>query len=369
MSFLHLVLRNLARQRVRSVLTIVGISLGITTVVALGVVTAGLEQTATGLVRSGGAEFMLAQKGAADLSFSRLPEATVAETAAVPGVAGARGALFHITKAGSNPFFFLIGRTAADLRAAPPDLVRGRMPRVAGEIALGQDTAADLDAAIGDTVEINKRSFHVVGVSTSDVSWERAGALALLGDVQQLMNAPDSVTVVYVDLARGANADAVAKRVRRSVDGVAVITSADDYGQVDQGFEIINAANLAISLLAVLIGGIGVMNTMVMSIFERTREIGVLRAVGWTRARVLRMILIESIALCLVAGFVGALLGAGIASLVTQIPAVGSFLVPRYTVSVFLQGFVVAVIVGLIGAAYPAWRATRLTPMEALRYE
>jgi putative ABC transport system permease protein len=66
---------------------------------------------------------------------------------------------------------------------------------------------------------------------------------------------------------------------------------------------------------------------------------------------------------------VGALLGAGIASLVTQIPAVGSFLVPRYTVSVFLQGFMVAVVVGLIGAAYPAWRATRLTPMEALRYE
>ena len=123
------------------------------------------------------------------------------------------------------------------------------------------------------------------------------------------------------------------------------------------------------TFLAVVIGGIGVMNTMIMSIFERTREIGVLRAVGWRRSRVLRMIVAESVTLCLLAGFVGGALGAGIASLATRLPAVGDFLAPAFPPRVFVQGALVAFVVGLLGAAYPAIRATRLTPMEALRHE
>lgn len=81
------------------------------------------------------------------------------------------------------------------------------------------------------------------------------------------------------------------------------------------------------------------------------------------------MIVTESVLLCIVAGFVGAAMGAGIASLATRLPSVGDFMAPAFPLRVFVQGFVVAIVVGLLGAVYPAARATRLTPMEALRHE
>lgn len=364
-TFVGLVLRNLLRQRTRSVLTLLGISLGITTVVALGCITAGMRGAAGSLASSGGADFMVAQAGASDLSFSRLPEAAAVEVAGVPGVAAAHGVVLHITRFGGKAYFFIMGRTVADLGANPLRMRVGRMPRSSDEGAFGPDAGVQ----VGDRVTVDGRRLDVVGIYEASSQWERAGAVVLLATAQAMEHITDAVSIVYVRVERGADADVVARRVERHVDGVAAIVDAGDYAKVDQGFALLDAANLAISFLAVVIGGIGVMNTMIMSIFERTREIGVLRAVGWHRSRVLRMIVAESVALCLLAGFVGGALGASIASLATRLPAVGDFLAPAFPPRVFVQGAVVALVVGLLGAAYPAIRATRLTPMEALRHE
>jgi putative ABC transport system permease protein len=365
MSFVGLIVRNLLRQRTRSLLTLLGISLGITTVVALGCITAGMRSTAGSLATSGGADFMVAQAGASDLSFSRLPESKVGEVAAVRGVRQAHGVMLHISQFRGNVYFFLMGRTLEDLAANPLRMRSGRMPRAEDEAAFGTDAGARL----GETVTIDNRRIRVVGIYETDNQWERAGAVVLLATAQALERAPDTVTIIYVRVEPGADPEAVARRVDREVEGVASIADAADYSKVDQGFALLDAANLAISFLAVVIGGIGVMNTMIMSIFERTREIGVLRAVGWRRSRVLRMIVTESVLLCIAAGFVGAAFGAGIASLATRLPSVGAFMTPAFPPRVFVQGFVVAAIVGLLGALYPAIRATRLTPMEALRHE
>ena len=130
-----------------------------------------------------------------------------------------------------------------------------------------------------------------------------------------------------------------------------------------------DALELAITALAVGIGAIGVMNTMVMSVFERTREIGILRAVGWRGSRIMRMIVGESLILCLVATVAGSALGVLASRSVLLIPAVRSVLDPQYTVDIFVRALVVAIAVALVGAAYPAMRAVRLEPMEALRHE
>jgi putative ABC transport system permease protein len=187
--------------------------------------------------------------------------------------------------------------------------------------------------------------------------------------VQELVNSPDAVTVVYVHVAEDEEPQRVIDDLTAEVEGVVAITGADDLGQVDRGFEIINGANVAISLLAVVIGGIGVMNTMVMSVFERTREIGVLRAVGWTGGRVMGMIMLEALLLCLAAAVVGIGLGVGASRLVVLVPAARGFLEPAYDSAVFVRALIVGVVVALVGAAYPAFRATRLSPMEALQYE
>jgi putative ABC transport system permease protein len=370
MTFIGLIVKNLLRQRVRSVLTLTGIAIAITTVVALGAVTAGMRATADAFVQSGGADFMVAQEGAADLSFSTLPESVVDELAAVDGVADARGAFLHITTAGDNPFFFLAG--------VEPDSIDSELTIVRGtsltgespdDLLLGQTAASDLGVDVGAAVTISERTFTLVGVYSSDVLWEDGGGFAPLPTVQEIAGRPDSVTIAYVTIDDGTDPDRVADAIKASVDGVVVITGADDYSQVDQGFVLLDGATIAISILAVLIGGIGVMNTMIMSVFERTREIGVLRAVGWSGRRVLRMVLTESLVLTVAAAIVGSLVGIGVSRLVTLVPAVGGFLEPAYAVATFVTAFVIAVLVGLVGAIYPAVRAARLTPMEALRYE
>jgi putative ABC transport system permease protein len=272
---------------------------------------------------------------------------------------------------GSNPFFFLGGRTAADLRADPPDLVAGRLYRAdePDAVVLGQRAASDLGARVGDAVTISDERARVVGIFTSDVVWENSGAYAPLRTVQRQASAPGAVTVAYVTAAPGTDAATIAARIEREVPEVATISSAADYGKVDQGFALIDGANAAVTVLAVLIGGIGVMNTMIMSIFERTREIGVLRALGWKASRVMRMILVESIALCVVGGVIGTLVGVAVSRLVVLIPAAKGFVLPSYPPALFVQALIIAIVVGLLGAAYPAYRATRLTPMQALRYE
>ncbi len=372
MSFIGLIAKNLARQPVRAVLTLVGITLGITTVVALGVITAGLQDTAGAFVRSGGADFLVAQEGAADMTLSTVAEERLDDLAGVEGVEEVYGAFLHVTTAASNPFFFLIGVEDEAVAAHPPVLVDGRL-REAGDggdaIIIGESAATDFGVSVGSEVEISDHVFTVVGVFRSEVVWENGGAYAALDTVQDLAARQDAVTVAYVHAEPGADPAVVADRVEQRVSGVVSISSADDYGKVDQGFVLINAANVAISLLAVVIGGIGVMNTMVMSIFERTREIGVLRAIGWSGGRVLRMVVLESVLLCLAAVVIGIGLGVALSRLVIQVPAVRGLVVPAYPPSVFIQATLVGLVVGLVGAIYPAVRASRMLPVEALRYE
>jgi putative ABC transport system permease protein len=237
------------------------------------------------------------------------------------------------------------------------------------ELMLGSAASDRLDARVGDSVEIDQREFKVVGVYKAANVWEDAGAIAPLATVQELAGRPGLVTLVYVWAQDGTDPDALAASIREAMPLLTTVADTDDYGEVDQGIEIIDAVYLAISALAVGIGAIGVMNTMVMSVFERTREIGILRAVGWADNRVVRLIVGESLVLCIVAAAVGSIMGVAASRLVLLIPAVESLIEPAYDPQVFLRGFGVAVVVALIGAIYPAIRAIRLQPMDALRHE
>jgi putative ABC transport system permease protein len=371
MTFIGLIIKNLVRQRVRTGLTVLGISLGITTVVALGVVTDSLKQSSGEILRLGNADFMVAQEGAADLSFSILPEETVPAIEQEPGVARAEGMLFHIARVGSNPFFFLIGRNADGLAQNPPPLIEGSLWTAAStdQVILGERAAGDLGVGIGDTVEIEDHTFTVTGIYKTGRLYEDSGAYAPLSTVQEIAGRTGVITAIFVAVDPGANVRDVANTVEDDIPGTASIVTVDDYGKVDQGVAFLDAANIAISVLAVVIGGVGVMNTMVMSVFERTREIGILRAVGWSGRRILRMIISESLFMCLIATIVGSAMGVLATRAILLIGTVHNLLEPHYTVDIFIRALVVAVGVALAGAIYPAVRATRLTPMEALRYE
>lgn len=371
MSFVALILKNLVRQRIRTLLTVVGIGIGITTVVALGVITNSLKKTSSEILRLGGADFMVAQKGAADLTFSTVSEQDEEALAQRNDIGRAEGALFHIARVGSNPFFFLIGRRAEDIASNPPELLAGRLyaPGASDELLLGKRAAGDLDLGIGGTLTIDRRAFTVVGIYKTGSLYEDGGGMAPIASVQQLAAKTGVVTAVFVTVRADEDPKVVADGIERDFPNLATIASIDDYGKVDQGVQFLEAANLAISILAVGIGAIGVMNTMIMSVFERTREIGILRAVGWSGSRILRMIIGESLVLCVIGAAVGTGLGVLATRALLLIDTIRNLLEPQYTVDVFIRALVVAVVVALLGALYPAIHAVRQTPMDALRYE
>jgi putative ABC transport system permease protein len=275
------------------------------------------------------------------------------------------------SRTSGNPFFLLFGYEPESLRGGGLELVAGRLLRsgAPNEAMLGVHGAAELRAGVGDTVVFDRARFRVVGTYRTGERWRDAGAIIPLATAQRLASKQNVVTAVHVFVAPGRDRHAVAAAIERDLPQLVTLESSADYGKVDQGFKIVDAANLAISLLAVGIGAIGVMNTMIMSVFERTRELGILRAVGWRGSRIIRMVVLESLGLCVLASILGVGLGVLVSRAILLVPAVSAFLEPAYPTGVFLRAIGVGIAVALVGALYPAMRAVRLSPMEALRHE
>ena len=125
----------------------------------------------------------------------------------------------------------------------------------------------------------------------------------------------------------------------------------------------------ATTVLALLLGSIGMLNTMIMTVFERTQEIGVLRALGWRRSRVLRLILGESVCLGLLGGALGMVLAViGLRALLLT-PTARGFIDPNLPPAVLLFGLILGLVLSILGGVYPAVRAASLDPSEALRHE
>jgi putative ABC transport system permease protein len=371
MSFLSLIVRNLLRHRVRTSLTAIGIGAGIAAIVALGVIAASLKTTVGEIIKVGGADFLVVQEGAADLSFSTVSEEDWLALSQRDGVEIAQGALFDITQVGDNPYFFLLGRRAEDIQANPPPLIQGTLwtAEDSNTVLLGKIAAADLGVSVGGTVTIDRREFTVTGVYETGRAYEDRGGYAPLTTVQEVTSRPGVVTGVYITVEGGSDPAEVAREIEATFPNLTTVSNVGETSKVDQGVEILDAVDLAISVLAIGIGAIGVMNTMIMSVFERTREIGILRAVGWSGERIIRMILGESLVLCVIGAVLGTTLGILATRALLLIDLVRNLMVPEYPQDIFVRAFVVALVVALTGALYPAFRAVHLKPLEALRYE
>jgi putative ABC transport system permease protein len=179
---------------------------------------------------------------------------------------------------------------------------------------------------------------------------------------------PNQVSVYGVKLRDPGQVDTVKRQIETRWSQVSV-SRGSEFAEKSNEMQVTRTMVWAISLISILVGGVGTMNTMLMSVYERTREIGTLRALGWRRRRVVGMILRESLVLSAVSGVVGIAMGMGLSTLIRLEPTMGYYFEAVYSVRLFAQGMGVALLLGGIGALYPAWRAANLSPVEALRYE
>ena len=369
MSFALLIASNLMRQKVRTGLTVLGISIGITAVVALGIFVQSLKAATEGLIQAGGSDFIIGRDGSADLTLSTITEDEIAAVNAYEEVEYVTGALIAISGVGSSPFFFQFGIEPEALDVFEVPIVEGDRlsPGATDEMIIGR--SASVGAGVGDTIQIHDSEFHVVGIYDTGASMLDGGAILPLAAVQEYERKPDIVTIAFVRARPGTDIDSLKATIEDDYPNLAAASTLDEVGDIDQGTQILDAVELGISIIAIFIGGIAVMNTMVMAVFERTREFGILRALGWRTRRIIQMVIGESLLLCLIAAAAGSLIAIGLTQLIILFPAVNAFIEIKYTLNVFLRGLIVGVSVALLGAIYPAYRAARLSPAQAIRYE
>jgi len=349
-------------------LTAAGVGLGVALIVALLSLTAGVKQAAADLIHIGRADFGLFQSGISDFTRSLLPASLAAKVAADPQVAQTARLFLYVTRVGSNESFLVFGLDPSDFTYKRLVIVAGHAPR-GNEALLGDKAAASLGLGPGEILRVGSRSFPVAGVYHSGDHFEDIGAVLPLSAVQSLAGRPGEVTTVAVVVRPGLTPRAVANHLQQRFPGITAVIEPGQAVKVDTSSRLILSMGWIFTALALIVGGIGVANTMAMSVFERVREIGILRAVGWPTRRIAAMVLSEALGICLLALAVGVGLGILAAKLFARYSSGSALLSPSFDASVFAWGLAFALGVGFLGAIYPAWRATRLTPVEALRHE
>lgn len=396
MSYLKLILKNPFRNKTRGLLAIVGIAIGIMVIVALGMVTGGLKASTTSTLKAGAAEVSVMQTGAGNYGSGRINESRVTDLLNISGVKETAGMLRATNTSTSGSSTTDVSGTSAETGTAstgsspgsfagfsvtgmdPDKLTLAGIENIDGtlysnestnEVIIGKTASTNLDKSVGDTINLFGRDFTITGVYETGSFITDAGAFMSLSTLQNLTNNDNQVSNIAVKIDENANATQVGKAIETEYPNeLSTTTAASMASRMNSALNTIDTANWAISLLAIIIGGVGVVNTMVMSVFERTREIGVLKAVGWKEKRILGMILGESVVLTLIAAVIGTVL-AVIGVVIILSVYFGGTIEPSFAPDIFIRAFIVAFVVGIIGGLYPAYRASQLSPTEALRYE
>jgi putative ABC transport system permease protein len=383
MYFATFLLRNLVRRKARSLLTILGIAVAIGTVVTLRGVSYGFERSFRANFERRGIDLVVVAAGIPDQLRSDLDEDIGPRIEKIEGVRRVSSGLLELVdiERGDSVISVLVNGWrpgGAQLDELHIDSGRSIRPGDSRAILLGVTLARNLARGVGDAVTMQGERFDVVGVYKSFDIFENGGAVVPLATLQRLMARPRSVTGFTVELQPAADKEALADAVRRRIEGLADaegksygITAQPTRAYVSGTIYIRMANGMAwiTSGIALIVGGITVLNTMIMAVMERTKEIGLLQALGWVRARVLGMVLGEALLLSLT----GAAVGIAVAMLVIRwlagVPQTSGFVSGGLSPVVIAEGLGLTLLMSLIGGVGPAYRAAGLQPTEALRHE
>ncbi len=360
-------LRNVLRQPVRTLLTVIGIGIAMVAIVLLRALGDGAIDAVSGMAGGSGAH-LVGSQAEASIDLSQIDEGVVRRMTTLPGVQAAEGFLTGYTALGDLPFFIVFGYQPRGLSIRSFPIVEGEPLVTNRQIILGRVAAENLGKRIGQTVRFFNSTFKIVGIYETGVAFQDGGGVITLRDAQRLFGQAHKVSFIGVWVEEPERADAIAREIESRFPEVA-LSRASEFTEGLSDIQMMKAGTWGIALMALIVGGLGMTNTMVMIVFERTREIGVLRALGWRRRRVLGMIVRESLTLSLLGGVGGIAAGVLLGLALNLIPMMQGWVRVQYSAGLFAQALGTALVLGVVGGIYPAWRAASLQPIEALRYE
>jgi putative ABC transport system permease protein len=236
-------------------------------------------------------------------------------------------------------------------------------------VMLGVHVADRVGVKAGDQVMLFEEPYLITGVFESRSTWENGSMILPLDQLQKLTDRGGQVTYINVVLESDISAQEASSVLAEieSIDPKLLAMTTEEFVSTDTRMQVASAMAWMTSIIALIIGAIGILNTMMTSVLERTVEIGILRAIGWTRRRVVKMILMESVGLSFAASVVGAGLAVAGTELLSQADAAKGILSPAIDAGILLQGLALALVIGLSGALLPAWRAARMMPTDAFQ--
>jgi putative ABC transport system permease protein len=393
------IMRNLARRKLRSTLTISGIVIGIFALTTMGALAAHFNQQLDVGVQYYGSNIQVGAPAGQQIPL--LPLAKMDQIRAVEGVEAVFPTYSLLVNPGAS---FSFGGPAATIVNWIPEQVARMQPKTSiaqghdvssdagGEVVLGTTLASTLKKRVGNTVDLPVKPadagrdfvshpFTVVGilnptgtapdgfayVSTADARLLFADTLPpAIQSSSELRQIAPGFTVYGKAGASLSQLDAIANRINAQVSGVKATKPSIAVNGYKQFVAIFTAITTGAAILALLIGGLSVINTMIMAVSERVREIGLKKALGAHTSHILREYLLEAALIGLISGVIGYLLGVGLTSLINAGSASGLELfsiTPTLTVETI--GF--AVVLSALAGVLPALRAARLDPVTALR--
>jgi putative ABC transport system permease protein len=399
---LRLALRELGRRTIRSALTAGGIAIGVAALVLLG----ALSERMSRLV-GGGRDFATGQitvSGAGTGAVTGMTRGGLLSgdqleaLRAVPGVASVSPVvMFPLSDIPASlpftmpPLVFgadmeALVRNHANRRVPPPVLAAGRLVPAAGsdEIVLGSQVARVHQASVGAPFGIRGRTFRIVGILDPTftgpdgfVFMPFATAERLLVDSEPLLRhlvmAPGTIALPVATAAAvfwddGEDAEVVATRIREHIPNLSVVSPRDAAAQLDRALAVTNGIIVSSAIVALLVASLAVTNTMFTAVVERRREIGLRRVAGATRGQVIRQLVLEATVLGLVGsalGLAGGAVAATVLNALTERLGGAVFLLsPRLLLAAATLPAALAALAGV----WPAWRAARLPPTEAIRW-
>jgi putative ABC transport system permease protein len=382
MEFTQVILKNLRRRSNRTLMTVVGLAVAVMAVTTLWNIAWGYAESAGNYYATRGTDIVVVRAGVSNRLTSSLRADLLPRLAAVPGVASVDGNLTEMVSLGESQLIGipLRGLDFSDGSPRQFSIADGHTleAKDEGRVLLGSGLAEGLKKRAGQQVEIEGTEFRVAGVFQATNPFDSNSIVAQLADVQKLMERPDVISEIQVrvddSLRNEAGLDQICQAIeelRDSQDQPLGLKAQRTQEFVDSATEATLGKGMAWATTAIVLSLslVGMLNTMLMAVFERTRELGILRAIGWKRWRVMRMIMGECFVISLVAGVAGLAASWLLLHLLSYWSRT-SLLVPQGMSNTAIAiGLASALVAGVAGSLYPALHASSITPVDALRHE
>jgi putative ABC transport system permease protein len=369
MIYFRLILTNLARHRIRTIISVAGIAFSVAAMLAVVTVLQGAIGMFSSIL-SNGSELIVFERNVSDLFFSDVPASAARQIASWPMVAHADPVLFGVVSSADHPIITCFGITPDDARLRDASWVAGDRSQFGKEkdgVVLGERAADFLGASVGSTVPIGHGVFRVVGLIQTRNGFEDGGVFMPLDAARSFFH-KDGSSVLTIKLRRKEDIAAFKRDVKQNYPSLIALEDAEFSRSYSQ-FKILKATAWAVGGCGLALGGLGVANTMIMSVFTRIREIAILRVNGFSRVQIASIIFGESALIAIAGAIAGLAVGTCALYGLKLVPALHGYIDVTLHPVLMLVVILLALITGIAGALYPSAYAMRVRAVEALRFE